>query len=67
MYPDPEAGDEKLAVVDIRAGRRLKRPVALSDVKAERAFADLGLVRMGRLSVVPVAAAQWKRLLAMGQ
>jgi predicted RNA-binding protein with PUA-like domain len=39
--------------------------VPLADIKAEPAFADLGLVRVPRLSVVPVEPAQWKRLLAM--
>jgi predicted RNA-binding protein with PUA-like domain len=53
-------------VVDVEAGRPLPKPVPLTAVKADPAFADLALVRMGRLSVVPVPAAQWKRLLAMG-
>jgi predicted RNA-binding protein with PUA-like domain len=39
--------------------------VTLAEVKADPAFADLGLVRQGRLSVVPVEPAQWKRLLGM--
>lgn len=65
-YPDPKAGDPRLVVVDIVAGHPLPKPVPLAAVKADPAFADLALVRMGRLSVVPVPAAQWKRLLAMG-
>jgi predicted RNA-binding protein with PUA-like domain len=65
-YPDPKAGDPRLVVVDVEAGRPLPKPVPLTAVKADPAFADLALVRMGRLSVVPVPAAQWKRLLAMG-
>jgi predicted RNA-binding protein with PUA-like domain len=62
-YPDPK--DPKLTVVDVEAGDRLPRPVTLTEVKADAAFADLGLVRMSRLSVIPVPADQWKRLLAM--
>ena len=65
-YPDPKAGDPRLVVVDVEAGRPLPKPVPLAAVKADPAFADLALVRMGRLSVVPVPAAQWKRLLVMG-
>ena len=65
-YPDPKAGDPRRVVVDVEAGRPLPKPVPLAAVKADPAFADLALVRMGRLSVVPVPAAQWKRLLAMG-
>ena len=64
-YPDPKAGDAKLTVVDIEAGDRLPRPVTLAAVKADPAFAELGLVRMSRLSVIPVPADQWSRLLAM--
>jgi predicted RNA-binding protein with PUA-like domain len=64
-YSDPKAKDPKLAVVDIEAGDRLARPVTLAEVKADPAFADLGLVRMSRLSVIPVPAEQWKRLLTM--
>lgn len=66
-YPDPKAEDAKLFVVDVEAGDRLPRPVTLAEVKANPAFADLGLVRMSRLSVVPVPAEQWKRLLGMAK
>ena len=66
-YPDPKAKDAKLYVVDVEAGDRLPRPVTLAEVKADPAFADLGLVRMSRLSVIPVPAEQWKRLLAMSK
>ena len=65
-YPDPKAGDPKLAVIDVEAGEQLARPVTLAAVKADSAFADLGLVRMSRLSVIPVPPEQWKRLLEMG-
>jgi predicted RNA-binding protein with PUA-like domain len=65
-YPDPKGDDPKLVVVDVEAGERLPRPVPLSAVKADPAFADLGLVRMSRLSVIPVPQDQWKRLLGMG-
>jgi predicted RNA-binding protein with PUA-like domain len=64
-YPDPKNKDPKLAVVDLEAGDRLPQPVTLAAIKADPAFADLGLVRMSRLSVIPVPPAQWKRLLAM--
>jgi predicted RNA-binding protein with PUA-like domain len=64
-YPDPAAGDERLAVVDLEPGEPLARPVTLAQVKADPAFADLGLVRMSRLSVVPVPEAQWRRLMEM--
>jgi predicted RNA-binding protein with PUA-like domain len=65
-YPDPKRKDPKLVVVDLEADRRLPKPVTLASVKADPAFADLGLVRMSRLSVIPVPADQWQKLLAMG-
>jgi predicted RNA-binding protein with PUA-like domain len=62
-YPDPK--DPKLVVVDLEPVKPLPRAVPLAEIKAEPTFADLGLVRVPRLSVVPVEPAQWKRLLAM--
>jgi predicted RNA-binding protein with PUA-like domain len=64
-YPDPKEKDAKLVVVEIKAGRKLKAPVTLAGIKADRRFADWGLVRMGRLSVVPTTQEQWERVLAM--
>jgi predicted RNA-binding protein with PUA-like domain len=66
-YPDPKSDDPKLAVVDVEAGDRLAHPVPLAAIKADPAFADLGLVRMSRLSVVPVPADQWKRLMSLAR
>ena len=59
-YPDPKYPEGKLVVVDLRAVRRLPRPVTLGEIKAQSAFATSPLVRQGRLSVVPVTAAQAK-------
>ena len=64
-YPDPGAGDPKLAVVDLVPVRALPRPVSLSEIKAENAFADLAVVRHSRLSVSPASPAQWWQLLKM--
>jgi len=65
-YPDPKQEDPKLTVVKLKAGERLPRPVPLAEIKGDRAFADLGLVRMGRLSVMPASADQFKRILKLG-
>jgi predicted RNA-binding protein with PUA-like domain len=64
-YPDPKRKDPKLVVVDIEAERALPQRVSLSQIKADPAFADLPLVRMPRLSVIPVPETQWNRLVAM--
>jgi predicted RNA-binding protein with PUA-like domain len=65
-YSDPDAGDERRTVVDVAAGEPLPRPVTLAVIEADPAFADLALVRQGRLSVVPVPAPLWTRLLQLG-
>ena len=64
-YPDPK--DSKLVVVEIEAGERLPHPVTLAAIKADPAFADLALVRMGRLSVVPVKPEQWRQIRHMAE
>ena len=49
-------------VVTVKPVRRLPRPVPLAAIKADPALADWELVRLARLSVMPVSAAQWKRV-----
>jgi len=63
-YPDPKAKskDTKLVVVDLKPLRRLPTNVLLGTLKAMSLFADSPLVRQGRLSVVPLTAAQWKAI-----
>jgi predicted RNA-binding protein with PUA-like domain len=57
-YPDPKAKQAGLWVIDIEAAGKLASPVPLKELKALAAFADSPLVRQGRLSVVPLTAAQ---------
>src|SRR5262245_32603172 len=66
-YPDP--GDEtgKLFVVDVAPDERLRTPVTLAAIKADRAFATFPLVRMGRLSVMPVSEEEWTRIEKMSR
>jgi predicted RNA-binding protein with PUA-like domain len=64
-YPDPQDKGGKLAVVDIAPVERLAHPVTLSAVKADRAFANFPLVRISRLSVMPVTDDEWRRIRAM--
>jgi predicted RNA-binding protein with PUA-like domain len=65
-YPDPE-GDGTLACVDVKAGRALAVPVTLAAMRSSRAFAGSPLLAQGRLSVVPLTAAQWRALLALAR
>ncbi len=57
-----DASDPKNPQVKIKAGKALGKPVTLGEVKANKLFADSPLVRQGRLSVVPLSAAQFKFL-----
>jgi predicted RNA-binding protein with PUA-like domain len=66
-YPDPRAKNARLVVVDIQPRGRLARPVALAEIRAMPEFAASPLVRQGRLSVVPLTAAQWKAIEARGR
>jgi predicted RNA-binding protein with PUA-like domain len=64
-YPDPEKDDPKLTVVDVEARKRLDRPVTLKEVKADPRFSGFILVRLPRLSVMPVSDTEWQQLLEM--
>jgi len=56
------AANPKNPAVEIKAGKALGRPISLAEIKANPIFADSPLVRQGRLSVVPLTAAQYKAL-----
>jgi predicted RNA-binding protein with PUA-like domain len=64
-YPDPKEDDEKLVVIDLKPVKPLKQPVTLSDFKADPAFQGWDLLRISRLSVVPVPEPMWNRLLEL--
>jgi predicted RNA-binding protein with PUA-like domain len=66
-YPDPAHRDPKLVVIDLTPLRRLKRPVSLAEIRAEPVLAEMPLIKMTRLSVMPVSGEQWKKILAMGE
>jgi predicted RNA-binding protein with PUA-like domain len=66
-YPDPKDRTGKMYVVDVVADGRLPRPVTLAEIKADRAFATFALVRMSRLSVMPVTDAEWARIEKMSR
>lgn len=61
-YPDPKDKDGKLYAVDVEPVKKLKNPVTLAAIKADKAFATFVLTRMPRLSVMPVNDDEWKRI-----
>lgn len=66
-YPDPSDASGKLFVVDIVPQERLPHPVTLAAIKSDGAFASFPLVRMPRLSVMPVSDTEWKRIEGMSR
>ena len=67
--PSPDATDRsgKLHVVELAPDKKLKRPVTLREIKESGRFADFLLVRMSRLSVMPVSDEQWAEIEAMSR
>ena len=57
-----DATDPKAPQVRIKAGKAIKAPKSLADIKGQKMFQDSPLVTVGRLSVVPLTEAQWKWL-----
>jgi predicted RNA-binding protein with PUA-like domain len=64
-YPDPALDDPKLVVVDLEAGAPLAAPVPLAAFRADPLLAQTDLVRISRLSIVPLTAAQLARVRAL--
>jgi predicted RNA-binding protein with PUA-like domain len=57
-----DASNPKNPAVKVKAGKAIAKPVSLAEIKANKIFADSPLVRIGRLSVVPLTKAQYKDL-----
>ena len=64
-YPDPKA--DNLVVVELAAGKELKRAVTLKEIKADKRFATMPLVRIARLSVQPVTDDEWDLIEAVSK
>ena len=65
-YPDPTAAEGDWSVVDLKPVRALKMPVTLEAIKADQRLAEISLLKQSRLSVMPVTAAQFRRILKLG-
>ena len=64
-YPDPADASGKLYAVDVAPVKKLPSPVTLKAIKADKSFASFPLVRMARLSVMPVTDDEWERIESM--
>jgi predicted RNA-binding protein with PUA-like domain len=65
--PDPKDKTGRLVVVELAAGKALKRAVTLAEIKADKRFATMPLVRIARLSVQPVTDDEWELIEEMSK
>jgi len=64
-YQDPTTEEIAWVAVDFKPHKKLKKPVTLSMVKAEKSLAQMALIRLGRLSVQPVLESEWNIIMKM--
>ena len=64
-YQDPTTEDPAWVAVDLKAHKKLKKPVSFTSIKQDKRLKDMALVRIGRLSVQPVTAGEWKILMEL--
>jgi predicted RNA-binding protein with PUA-like domain len=65
FYQDPTTDNEAWVVVELKPYKKLKNPVTLAQVKADKRLSEMALVRLGRLSVQPVTDAEWNIILEL--
>jgi len=64
-YQDPTTSDEAWVAVDFKPYKKLKKPVTLTQIKADKRLSEMALVRLGRLSVQPVTDKEWDIVMSM--
>jgi len=65
-FPDPTAEDDAWVAVELKAGKKLKKPVTLVQVKAEPKLANILLVKNGRISVMSLSEDEYDQIVLMG-
>ena len=65
-YQDPTTDDTNWVVVDLVPVQSLDKPVTLAQIKAEESLKDISLIKQGRLSVMPLKATEFDKILEMG-
>jgi predicted RNA-binding protein with PUA-like domain len=66
-YPDPKQKNPRLVVVDLAAEGKLARPVGLDEIRKQAALKNFDLVRLPRLSVMPVSESQWSAIMSLAK
>ncbi|MBN8667792.1 MAG: EVE domain-containing protein [Chitinophagales bacterium] len=64
-YQDPTTDEEAWVAVDLKAYKKLKKPVSLDTIKKDKRLANMALIRLGRLSVQPVTEEEYKIILEL--
>ena len=66
-YQDPTIDDDRWVAVDIKAHKKLKKPVTLAQLKPDKRLANMDLIRLGRLSVQTVKPEEWQIIMKMAE
>jgi predicted RNA-binding protein with PUA-like domain len=66
-YQDPTTDEDAWVAVDLKPFKKIKQPVSLLQIKADKRLGEMALVRLGRLSVQPVTEAEWKVIMELGE
>ena len=66
-YPNPEEENKRFVVIDVKFKKLLKTPVTLDTIKKQKKFKDWELLRISRLSVMPVPKIIWDNIIKMSQ
>ena len=66
-YPNPEEDNERFVVVDVKCKRQLDKPVSLEQMKKEKSFKNWELLRISRLSVMPVPKTIWDKIISLSK
>jgi predicted RNA-binding protein with PUA-like domain len=64
-YQDPTTDEDAWVVVDLKPHKKLKRPISLAELKADGGFANMDLIRLGRLSVGTVKLEEWNAIMEL--
>ena len=62
-YPDPTDPSGKFVVTDVKAKKKLKRPVSLKEIKSNKKLSGIALIKQSRLSVLPLTKKEWEEII----
>jgi predicted RNA-binding protein with PUA-like domain len=65
-YPDPTADNDTWSVVDLKPVKKLKQPVTLANIKANKQLANMQMIKLNRLSVTAVTPDEWEVIMELG-